>query len=233
MHAAQVADNQAFEARGVSRQSDVLLQVQCGRGFYTSAAMAPLQDGMSHGQCSACRPGSFSNAIGAAECTPCEPGSFSLGSSPLCDLCDLDTYQNDTGSTECVSCPLNRNTQRGRTAITLDVGSPDAADCICQRADQETVWGDEARRGFYGPVGQSCYECPGPVPKDGFEGYLGQEEWVKCETDGVRFPVSQFGFFTDIKVLPRVALWNPSHRSPVNSGIRFNLGFDRGAPIQC
>lgn len=71
-------------------------------------------------------------------------------------------------------------------------------------ADQETVWGDEARRGFYGPVGQSCYACPGPVPKDGFEGYLGQEEWVKCETDGIRFPVSQFGFFTDIKVLPVV-----------------------------
>lgn len=129
----EVADNEAFEERGVSRQSDVMLQVQCGRGFYTSAAMAPLQDGMSHGQCSSCRPGTFSNAIGAAECTPCEPGSFSLGSSPLCDLCDLDTYQNNTGSTECVSCPLNRNTQRGRTAITLDVGSPDAADCICQR----------------------------------------------------------------------------------------------------
>ena len=30
-----------------------------------------------------------------------------------------------------------------------------------------------------------------------------------------------------------VALWNPSHRSRVNSGSRFNRGFDRRAPIEC
>ena len=53
-------------------------------------------------------------------------------------------------------------------------------------------------------MGESCYACPGPLPKDGYTSYLGQEEWVKCETDGVRFPVSQLGYFTDIKVLPVV-----------------------------
>jgi hypothetical protein len=65
-----VADNAAFEPRGVSRQSDVVLQVQCGRGFYTASAAAPLAAGglLRHGQCSSCRPGSFANAIGAAEC---------------------------------------------------------------------------------------------------------------------------------------------------------------------
>jgi hypothetical protein len=129
----EVADNAAFQARGVSNQREVELQVQCGRGFYMSTVKARLPDGMYHGQCSSCPEGTFSNAIGAAECTPCEPGSFSLGSSPLCELCDLDTYQNETRKTKCEPCPQNRNTQRGRTAITLDVGSPDVADCICQR----------------------------------------------------------------------------------------------------
>jgi len=31
----------------------------------------------------------------------------------------------------------------------------------------------------------------------------------------------------------RVALWNPSHRSRVNSGHRFNREVDRGASIEC
>jgi hypothetical protein len=66
-------------------------------------------------------------------CAPCAAGSFSLGSSPLCELCDLDTFQNETGAVSCVACPLNRNTARGRTGITLDVGSPDTASCICER----------------------------------------------------------------------------------------------------
>jgi len=31
----------------------------------------------------------------------------------------------------------------------------------------------------------------------------------------------------------RVALWNPAHRSRVNSGQCFNRGFDSGAPVEC
>jgi len=36
-----------------------------------------------------------------------------------------------------------------------------------------------------------------------------------------------------ITVLARVALWNPSHRSRVKSGHRFNKVLDRGAPTEC
>jgi len=36
-----------------------------------------------------------------------------------------------------------------------------------------------------------------------------------------------------MQVCRRVALWNPSHRSRVNSGQRFNGGLDRGAPMEC
>ena len=32
---------------------------------------------------------------------------------------------------------------------------------------------------------------------------------------------------------PEVALWNPSHRSLVNSGQRFQRGLDREAPVEC
>jgi hypothetical protein len=52
--------------------------------------------------------------------------------------------------------------------------------------------------------------------------------------------VEPFGLSVDASVFSavndqvRVALWNPSHRSHINSGGElFNRGFDRAAPIEC
>jgi len=55
---------------------------------------------------------------------------------------------------------------------------------------------------------------------------------MHMHSTGVRETVDQ-GIHLAYGVHVPEALWNPSHRSRVNSGNRFDRGFDRIFPVEC
>lgn len=108
---------------------------ECGAGFYKDFVSTS-----ENYNCLSCPDNTTSNAAstsllncsciaghGAATagvaCPPCERGKFKIGvESRLCDLCEPDTFQNETGKTYCYSCQALSQSSAGSESID---------DCVC------------------------------------------------------------------------------------------------------
>jgi hypothetical protein len=76
------------------------LCIACPPGFSTV-------NGSNQPACTACLPGSFSEAEGSAQCTPCAAGSFAdeVGVT-ACSACSLNSWQHHRGQDRCDVCDL-------------------------------------------------------------------------------------------------------------------------------
>ena len=112
--------------------------------------------------------------LDSATCVQCQRGTYHDNSKNTCELCAKDTYQDETGKTQCKSCPANVPLTLGMGAVSTEycyqqcpAGQyySDANKCEqCPSGSVAKTTGTlqclPCGAGEYSPHGKKCMKCP-------------------------------------------------------------------------
>ena len=103
----------------------------CGSGYYVAplngslaqcnpCSLCAAGSACSNQSCTACPPGTYSNA-GDTSCTSCSPGTSSLTGSAGCTYCPANSFNDQYGAL-CVPCPAYSSSQSAAGGCTCNIG---------------------------------------------------------------------------------------------------------------
>lgn len=121
----------------------------CPAGTYKSEIGSP-------DACTNCIAGKSTTAVAATSvstCLPCESGKYYIEGN-ACTACAAGTYQNSTGASTCLSCPLNMDTLAQSISSSF---------CVCAA-------------GTYLNAGSVCTPCPAGT----YQNKTGETQCVNC-----------------------------------------------------